>query len=165
MLPIVASIVSGLISNGLPKVADAVMEKGVEYVQDKLGVELKPEGQATKEDYAKIQEEANRHSEFMAELDEKSTQRATDMQLLAMQSPDPLIRRHVYYYAWFITIVSFVYFFAVSFMPVENKNRDFINIILGFLIGTAVNSLIRFFYGSSNKAQEEVDKKMKGDAK
>jgi hypothetical protein len=50
-------------------------------------------------------------------------------------------------------------------MPVENKNRDFINIILGFLIGTAVNSLIRFFYGSSNKAQEDVDKKMKGDAK
>ena len=165
MLPIIASIVSGLISNGLPKVADAVMEKGVDYVQDKLGVELKPEGQATKEDYAKIQEEANRHSEFMAELDEKSTQRATDMQLLAMQSPDPLIRRHVYYYAWFITIVSFIYFFAVSFMPVENKNRDFINIILGFLIGTAVNSLIRFFYGSSNKSQEDVDKKMKGDAK
>ena len=165
MLPIVASIVSGLISNGLPKVADAVVEKGVDYVQEKLGVELKPEGQATKEDYAKIQEEANRHSEFMAELDEKSTQRATDMQLLAMQSPDPLIRRHVYYYAWFITIVSFVYFFAVSFMPVENKNRDFINIILGFLIGTAVNSLIRFFYGSSNKSQEDVDKKMKGDAK
>jgi hypothetical protein len=165
MLPILASIVSGLINNGLPKVADAVMEKGVDYVQEKLGVELKPEGQATKEDYAKIQEEANRHSEFMAELDEKSTQRATDMQLLAMQSPDPLIRRHVYYYAWFITIVSFVYFFAVSFMPVENKNRDFINIILGFLIGTAVNSLIRFFYGSSNKAQEDVDKKMKGEQK
>jgi lipoprotein signal peptidase len=82
-----------------------------------------------------------------------------------MHSPDPLVRRHVYYYAWFITIVSFIYFFAVSFMPVENKNRDFINIILGFLIGTAVNSLIRFFYGSSNKAQEDVDKKMKGDAK
>ena len=165
MLPILASIVSGLINNGLPKVADAVMEKGVDYVQDKLGVELKPEGQATKEDYAKIQEEANRHSEFMAELDEKSTQRATDMQLMAMQSSDPLVRRHVYYYAWFITIVSFVYFFAVSFFPVENKNRDFINIILGFLIGTAVNSLIRFFYGSSNKNQEDVDKKMKGDDK
>ena len=163
MLPVIASIVSGLIANGLPKVADAVVEKGVDYVQDKLGVELKPEGQATKEDYAKIQEEANRHSEFMAELDEKSTQRATDMQLMAMQSADPLVRRHVYYYAWFITIVSFIYFFAVSFMPVENKNRDFINIILGFLIGTAVNSLIRFFYGSSNKNQEDTDKKMKGE--
>jgi hypothetical protein len=49
----------------------------------------------------------------------------------------------------------------VSFMPVENKNRDFINIILGFLIGTAINSLIRFWYGSSNKSQEDTDKKMK----
>lgn len=161
MLPIVASIVSGLIANNLPKVADAVIEKGVDYVQDKLGVELKPEGEATKEDYAKIQAEANRHSEFMATLDEKSTQRATDMHMAAINHTDPLVRRHVYYYAWFITIVSFIYFFAVSFMPVENRNRDFINIILGFLIGTAVNSLIRFFYGSSNKSQEDVDKKQK----
>ena len=155
MLPIIASIVSGLIANGLPKVADAVVEKGVDYVQDKLGVELKPESQSSKEDYAKIQEEANRHSEFMAELDEKSTQRATDMYM-----HDESTRRFSQKYAWFITIISFVYFFMVSFMPVENRNRDFINIILGFLIGTAVNSLIRFFFGSSNKAQEDVDKKM-----
>ena len=54
-----------------------------------------------------------------------------------------------------------VYFFMVSFAPVDNHNRDFVNIILGFLIGTAVNSLIRFFYGSSNKAQEAVDQKQK----
>lgn len=156
MLPIVASIVSGLISNGLPKVADAVMEKGVDYVQDKLKVELKPEHEATKEDYAQIQAEANRHSEFMAQLDEKSTQRATDMYIA-----DEGTRKFSQYYAWFLTVASFFYFFAVSFFPVENRNRDFINIILGFLIGTAVNSLIRFFYGSSNKSQEDVDKKQK----
>ena len=54
MLPVIASIVSGLISNGLPKVADAVMEKGVDYVQQKLGVELKPEGQMNQEDVAKL---------------------------------------------------------------------------------------------------------------
>lgn len=159
MLPILASIVSGLISNGLPKVADAVMDKGVDYVQEKLGVELKPEHEASKEDYAKIQAEANRHSEFMAELDEKSTQRATDMYM-----NDESTRKFSQMYAWFITIVSFLYFFMVSFMPIENRNRDFINIILGFLIGTAVNSLIRFFYGSSNKSQEDVDKKQKEQA-
>ena len=161
MLPLVAGIVANLISNGMHKVADQVVEKGVDAVQEKLGIELKPEGEATLEYNAKLQAEANRHAEFMAELDEKSAQRATDMQMAAMNSPDPLVRRHVYYYAWFITIVSFIYFFAVSFFPVENKNRDFINIILGFLIGTAVNSLIRFFYGSSAKGQEDMDKKMK----
>ena len=63
--------------------------------------------------------------------------------------------------AWFLVVVSFIYFFLVTFLPIDNHNRDFVNIILGFLIGTAVNSLIRFFYGSSNKAQEDVDKKQK----
>jgi hypothetical protein len=161
MLPIVAGIVANLINNGMHKVADEVVEKGVDAVQQKLGMELKPEGEATPEYNAKLQEEANRHAEFMAQLDEKSAQRATDMQMAAMQSTDPVVRRFNYYYAWFITIISFIYFFAVSFMPVDNHNRDFINIILGFLIGTAVNSLIRFFYGSSGKAQEDMDKKMK----
>jgi hypothetical protein len=138
------------------KVADQVIEKGVDAVQSKLGMELKPEGEATPEYNAKLQEEANRHSEFMAQLDEKSTQRATDMYM-----GDEGTRKFAQNYAWFITIASFIYFAAVSFMPIDNHNRDFINIILGFLIGTAVNSLIRFFFGSSNKAQEDVDKKQK----
>jgi hypothetical protein len=156
MLPIVAGIVANLINNGMHKVADQVIEKGVDAVQQKLGMELKPEGEATPEYNAKLQEEANRHSEFMAQLDEKSTQRATDMYMA-----DDSTKRFTQMYAWFITVVSFAYFFIVSFAPIENRNRDFINIILGFLIGTAVNSLIRFFYGSSNKSQEDVDKKQK----
>jgi hypothetical protein len=138
------------------KVADQVIEKGVDAVQQKLGIELKPEGEATPEYNAKLQEEANRHSEFMAQLDEKSTQRATDMYM-----GDEGTRKFSQNYAWFITVVTFAYFFIVSFVPIENKNRDFVNIILGFLIGTALNSLIRFFFGSSNKAQEDTDKKMK----
>jgi hypothetical protein len=156
MLPIVAGIVANLIENGMHKVADQVVEKGVDAVQDKLGIELKPQGEATPEYNAKLQEEANRHSEFMAELDEKSTQRATDMYM-----HDEGTRKFTQHYAWFLTFVSFAYFFLVSFLPIDNHNRDFINIILGFLIGTAVNSLIRFFYGSSNKSQEAVDQKMK----
>lgn len=156
MLPIVAGIVANLINNGMHKVADEVVEKGVDAVQQKLGMELKPEGEATPEYNAKLQEEANRHSEFMAALDEKSTQRATDIYMA-----DASTREFSQKYAWFLTIASFAYFGAVSFLPVDNHNRDFINIILGFLIGTAVNSLIRFFYGSSNKSQEAVDQKQK----
>ena len=156
MLPIVAGIVANLINNGMHKVADQVIEKGVDAVQEKLGIELKPEGEATPEYNAKLQAEANRHAEFMAQLDEKSTQRATDMYM-----QDDSTKKFTQYYAWFITVVTFLYFFIVSFVNIENKNRDFVNIILGFLIGTALNSLIRFFYGSSNKSQEAVDQKMK----
>ena len=156
MLPIVAGIVANLINNGMHKVADQVIEKGVDAVQEKLGIELKPEGEATPEYNAKLQAEANRHAEFMAELDEKSTQRATGMYM-----QDDSTKKFTQAYAWFITVVTFAYFFLVSFVPIENKSRDFVNIILGFLIGTAVNSLIRFFYGSSNKSQEAVDQKQK----
>ena len=156
MLPIVAGIVANLINNGMHKVADQVIEKGVDAVQQKLGIELKPEGEATPEYNAKLQEEANRHSEFMAQLDEKSTQRATDMYM-----GDDSTKKFTQHYAWFLSIVTFAYFFIVSFVQIENKNRDFVNIILGFLIGTALNSLIRFFYGSSNKSQEAVDQKQK----
>jgi hypothetical protein len=156
MLPIVAGIVANLIENGMHKVADQVVEKGVDAVQEKLGMELKPQGEATPEYNAKLQEEANRHSEFMAELDEKSTQRATDMYM-----QDDSTKKFTQHYAWFLSIVTFLYFFLVSFIPIENKSRDFVNIILGFLIGTALNSLIRFFYGSSNKSQEAVDQKQK----
>jgi hypothetical protein len=156
MLPIIAGIVANLINNGMHKVADEVIEKGVDAVQAKLGMELKPEGEATPEYNAKLQEEANRHSEFMAALDEKSTQRATDMYM-----GDDSTKRFTQQYAWFLSVVTFAYFFIVSFVHIENKNRDFVNIILGFLIGTALNSLIRFFYGSSNKSQEALDQKQK----
>jgi len=156
MLPIVAGIVANLINNGMHKVADQVIEKGVDAVQQKLGIELKPEGEATPEYNAKLQEEANRHSEFMAQLDEKSTQRASDMYM-----QDETTKKFAQHYAWFITVVSFLYFFMVSFMPIENRNRDFVNIILGFMIGTAIPAIIAFFFGQANKAREDTMKQMK----
>lgn len=160
MLPIVAGIVANLINNGMHKVADQVIEKGVDAVQEKLGMELKPEGEATPEYNAKLQEEANRHAEFMAELTEKSVQRATDMQLVAMKSEDWVVRRFNYQMAWFLVVTSFAYFFAVSFMTVENRNRDFVNIVLGFLISQAVTAVIRFFYGAAaTKQADEAEKK------
>lgn len=161
MLPIIAGIVANLINNGMHKVADQVIEKGVDAVQEKLGMELKPEGEATPEYNAKLQEEANRHSEFMAALDEKSTQRATDMQMAALLSSDQFVRRFLYYYAWFWGVFACSYFFAVSFLVVENRNRDFVNIILGFLIGTTIPAIIAFFYGQANKAREDTMKQMK----
>ena len=149
MLPILASIVSGLITNGLPKVADAVMEKGVDYVQDKLGIQLKPEGEATKEDYAKIQAEANRHEEFMAENDLKNMQGARAMQEKAMESDDPLVRRFVYYFVSFWSVLSAAYIGCITFGTIPEDNIRFADTILGFVLGTMVASMFQFLLGSS----------------
>ena len=76
MAPIIASIVSGLISNGLPKIADAVIEKGVDYVEGKLGVTLKPEDEMKPEDIKSLRERAMQHAEFMVEQENNTYGRA-----------------------------------------------------------------------------------------
>ena len=159
MLPIIASIVSGLISNGLPKVADAVIDKGVDYVQDKLGIQLKPEGEATKEDYAKWSAEAAKHEEFMAEIDLKNMQGARDMQLKAMDSDDPLVRRFVYYFVTFWSILSAAYIGFITFGEIPESNIRFADTILGFVLGTMVASMFQFLLGSSLGSRKKDEKK------
>lgn len=149
MLPIVASIVSGLIQNNMHKVADAVIEKGVDYVQDKLGIELKPEGQATKEDYDKLKEAAMKHEEFMAEIDLKNMEGARNMQLKAMDSEDPLVRRFVYYFIGFWSLLSATYIGFITFGEIPEDNIRFADTILGFVLGTMVASMFQFLLGSS----------------
>jgi hypothetical protein len=158
MLPAIASIVSGLISNGLPKVADAVMEKGVDYVQQKMGIELKPEHEATKDDYAKLQAEAMKHEEFMAELDEKSRQRATDMQLKAMESDDPLVRRFIYFFIGFWSIFAAAFIPSLIWVPIGESNMRFADTVLGYVMGTMVTSMFAFLLGSSQGSRMK-DKK------
>jgi len=159
MLPMIASIVSGLISNGLPKVADAVMEKGVDYVQEKLGVELKPEGQMNQADVAKLKEAAMKHEEFMAEIDLKNMQGARDMQLKAMDSDDPLVRRFVYYFIGFWSILSSLYIGFITFGQIPADNIRFADTILGFVLGTMVASMFQFLLGSSIGSRKKDEKK------
>lgn len=149
MLPMIASIVSGLISNGLPKVADAVMEKGVDYVQEKLGVELKPDGQMSHEDVSRLKEAAMKHEEFMAEIDLKNMEGARNMQLKAMDSDDPLVRRFVYFFIAFWSILSAVYIGCITFADIPDDNVRFADTILGFVLGTMVASMFQFLLGSS----------------
>lgn len=159
MLPIIASIVSGLIANGMPKVADAVIEKGVDYVQDKMGITLKPEGEATKEDYAKWNAEAAKHEEFMAELDEKSRQRATDMQMAAMKSDDPLVRRFIYYFIAVWSAFAIVFIPSLIWAPIPESGTRYADTILGYVMGTIVTSMFAFLLGSSQGSRMKDDKK------
>lgn len=149
MLPIVASIVSGLIANNMHKVADAVIDKGVDYVQDKMGIQLKPEGEATPADYAKWNAEAAKHEEFMAEMDLKNMQGARDMQLKAMESDDPLVRRFVYYFIGFWSVLASIYIGCITFIDIPDENARFADTILGFVLGTMVASMFQFLLGSS----------------
>jgi hypothetical protein len=149
MLPMIASIVSGLIANNMHKVADAVIDKGVDYVQDKMGIQLKPEGEATKEDYAKWNAEAAKHEEFMAEMDLKNMEGARDMQKLAMQSDDPLVRRFAYYFMGTWSLFAMIVIPCLIWVPIPEGQMRFADAFQGFLLGTIVAGMFQFLLGSS----------------
>jgi hypothetical protein len=149
MLPVIASIVSGLIANNMHKVADAVIDKGVDYVQDKMGITLKPEGEATKEDYAKWNAEAAKHEEFMAEMDQKNMDGARNMQLAAMQSEDPLVRRFAYYFMGTWSLFAMIVIPCLIWVPIPEGQMRFADAFQGFLLGTIVAGMFQFLLGSS----------------
>ncbi len=159
MLPIVASIVSGLISNGLPKLADAVMDKGVEYVEEKTGLKLKPEGEATPEDYARLKEAAMKHEEFLVDAEIKDKANARDMAKAAMQSSDPFVRRFTYYFITVWSIFAMTYIPLITFSSIPESNVRFADTILGFMLGTVMASMFSFLLGSSFGSRLKDDKK------
>jgi hypothetical protein len=153
-------LASFLLSQGAGKLADMVKGKAanvaVDMIADKLGVERNEKA---------IEDHLISHPEEMVKLEQLDVQKleaqladvqnARDMQKQAMQSDDPVVRRFIYLFAWFWSIISVAYFFAVTFLKVPPEGRDFANIILGFLVGTAVTTIFAFFYGSSKGSQDK----------
>jgi hypothetical protein len=143
----------------MPKVADAVIEKGVDYVQDKMGITLKPEHEATPEDYAKWNAEAAKHEEFMAELDLKNMEGARNMQLAAMQSDDPLVRRFAYYFMGSWSLFAMVVIPCLIWVPIPEGQMRFADAFQGFLLGTIVAGMFQFLLGSSLGSRNKDQKK------
>jgi hypothetical protein len=156
MLPIVAGIVSTLIQNNLPKVAQAVVDKGLDYVQEKTGIELKPD--MSESDIKALRESAMKHEEFMVEQANKNTADARAMQVAALNQDDKFSKRFVMYLATFWSIMAVVYIFLITFTNIPETNVRFADTILGFLLGTVVATILNFFLGSSagSKAKQEV---------
>jgi hypothetical protein len=159
MLPIIASIVSGLISNGLPKVADAVLEKGVDYVQEKLGVELKPEGDMKPEDVSRLKEAAMKHEEFLVQAELQDKANARELTKAALQSNDPFVRRFTYYFITVWSVFAMTYIPFITFNAIPQENVRFADTILGFMLGTVMASMFSFLLGSSFGSRQKDDKK------
>lgn len=159
MAPIIASIVSGLISNGLPKIADAVIEKGVDYVEGKLGVTLKPEDEMKPEDIKSLRERAMQHAEFMVDAEVKDKANARLMAMEAMKSNDPFIRRFTYFFITVWSIFAMTYTSFITFSPIPVENTRFADTILGFMLGTVMASMFSFLLGSSFGSRLKDEKK------
>ena len=63
----------------------------------------------------------------------------------------------LYALAGFWSLYAMAYLGAITFIPVPKENRDFANIILGFLTGTVVATVVNFFFGSSSDSRKKTE--------
>jgi len=155
MAPLLAGIISSLISNNLPKVAQAVVDKGLDYVEDKTGIKLEPDMSAEK--IAELKLAAQKHEEFKIEQVNKNTADARDMQKVALQQEDIFSKRFVYYLTTLWSIVTIIYIYMITFMDIPLGNVRYADTVLGFLLGTVIATIMNYFLGSSKGSADKND--------
>lgn len=156
---IIGSIISSLVASNLPRVAQAVADKGLEYVEDKLGLKLEPT--MTPEKVAEVQLAAQKHEEFKIEQAYKDTADARDMQKVALQQSDLFSKRFVYYLAIFWSVFTAAFITAITFAGIPPESVRFADTILGFLLGTIVATIMNFFFGSSQSSKDKTQELVK----
>lgn len=165
-------IVQPLLANGLGLVANAVLAKGKKVVEDKLGVELKPE--MSPEDVAKVQIAAMEHEQELMrlrieedkldlaelELRLKDVDSARDRETAIATSKDaPLLNKIVTpVLALGVIALTFTLFGVVMFdnTPVDASRKDILIYVLGVLSAIATQ-IVSYYFGSSQGSKDKAD--------
>lgn len=160
MLPIIAGIVSSLISANLPKVAQAVVDKGLDVVEEKLGIKLEPDMSAEK--LAEVQAAAQKHEEFRIEQDNKNTADARGMNtgIQTSQYSSTLSKNAAYFIDFAVVGAAICVSWLAFFKGVPSENKELVYMAIGSL-WTLVGTIVNFHRGSSsssNNKQITIDK-------
>lgn len=155
MLPIIAGIVSQLVANNLPKLAQAVTDKGVKYVEDKLGLPLKPD--MSEEELTRIRQEAQKFEEFQITTDLANLKDARAMQVAALSQDDLFSKRFVYYFISFWSVVSATYIAFVTFAIIPESNTRTADTVLGIILGTIITGMFNYLIGSTITSRQKND--------
>ena len=168
MLPIIQS----LLGNGLSLVANAVMAKGQEFVENKLGVKLAPN--MPPEQIAELKIKEMEHEEELMRL--KIEENKLDLQELDMRIQDvgsarnrevqistskdaPLLNKIVTpLLALGILFLTFILFAFVMFddSPVDASRKDVLIYILGVLSAISTQ-IVSYYFGSSQGSKDKAD--------
>ena len=156
MLPIIAGIVSSLISNNLPGVAQGVVDKGIDYVEEKLGMKLKPD--MSPEEIQKVSEAAMKHEEFLITEAYKDVANAREMngKIQESGSSSTLAKNAAYILDFMIIGSAIVLAFISFFVGVPDGNKELIYTLLGSLC-TDSGVVINFHRGTSSSSHKKDD--------
>lgn len=171
----VPAILAPLLAGGLNLVANAVQAKGKQWVEQKLGVELKPD--MSSEDLAKVQIAQMEHeeelmrlrieenkldlAEFEVRVKDTDSARRRETEI-ATSDKAPLINKVVTpVLAIGLLGVTFALFGVVLFQatPVDPSRKDILIYILGVLSAVATQ-IVSYYFGSSagSKAKDDAIK-------
>lgn len=84
---------------------------------------------------------------------------ARNMQAAALGQKDTFSKRFVYYFAIGWSLFAMIYIAMITFLIIPENSVRFADTVLGFLLATAIGSILQFFYGSSegNERRAETD--------
>lgn len=157
MLPLILQgIISSLLTGGLPGVAKAVIDKGQEYVEEKLGVSLKPE--MSSEELAKIRQEALKHEEFKIEQENKNTDSARKMnvEIQSTEHASWLAKNTAYLIDFTILGATVFLCFLVFIVGIPAGNTEIAYTALGSLL-TLTGTTVNFHRGTSSGSQAKTN--------
>ena len=168
MMPIIQT----LLSNGLGLVANAVMAKSKEWVEEKTGVKLAPD--MPPEEVAKLQIAQMEHEEELLRL--KLEENKLDLEELGMRLKDtdsarnreaaiatskdaPLLNKIVTpVLALGVITLTFILFGFVMFddSPVDSSRKDVLIYILGVLSAISTQ-IVSYYFGSSQGSKDKAE--------
>jgi hypothetical protein len=172
---VLAAIVKPLLGNGLNLVGNAVLAKGKDWVEQKLGVELKPD--MTSDEIIRLKQAEMEHEEELLKLKLESDKlglqqlemylgdvdSARDRESSIATSKDAPILNKIVTPVLALTVIglTFILFAIVMFdkSPVEPSRKDILVYVLGALTAIATQ-VTAYYFGSSSGSKdkaEEVD--------
>ena len=83
------------------------------------------------------------------------TDSARKMQVAALQQDDIFSKRFVYYFSIAWSIFGMAFMMIVTLVEIPKDNVNTVNVVLGFLLGTAISSIFSFFLGTSRSSQNK----------
>ncbi len=148
MAPLITGILSSLLSNNLGKVAQAVVDKGLDKVEEKLGIKLEPDMSAEK--IAEIKLAAQKHEEFKIEQEHKNTDSAREMNtgIQTSEHASPLAKNAAYFIDIAVVTAAIIVSWLAFFKGVPPENKELVYMALGSL-WTLVGTIVNFHRGSS----------------
>ena len=165
MLSMLAGLGIGFVKDLITNNGEDLVKQGIKKV---TGIDLNSKRELTSQEIQAIKDAEIKLKELNykeLELEAKDRDSARNMQVAALNQEDTFSKRFVYYYASFITFVSFMYIFFITFGTIPEANVRFADTILGFLLGVGLSNIIVYFFGSSKGSKDKTDALLQGSRK